>query len=988
MKVFLKKFWIGLLCSLVLIQGSTQTIQSVYAQEPEETVIQEPAGNGAETSSENPTEPDPIPIAEDPQEPSSPDMPQDVQTEQNPNAPPAENEITKTNEKLSEESDSDDEVEMETKTAKEVGDASSYFHAVITTNKDMYTSGETALVSVKYTIDTGEIHEGDYVFVNIPPTIATSSSFSVSSQHFSSVEDLGNGQYKLTFGPGAETAISGSMTIRVLTNTEQTVTDIITAGNTSKEITVIPGGSGDSGTGTFADEAIMKDGLGNNAGVSYGGYDYSGPNPAQIGLFDSSVDNVFTYRLFINRKNVSMTGVMVTDTLPDGMYFNGDSTGIVCYRIDPETMTSTGEIVSPVSVTIRGQRLSINLGDIDFPVEIQYEVFIPAQTSVYLKNHAEVSYTQDGSPHQESRDYIAQGNDYSAANGVKSVDKTVISDDPSDQWVTYSIRFWNENGFEAGEISLIDDLDDYVTFLYADANPYFSVTQDGGDPSILHISNVEPIPASTEIFVTFVCDFSRVPIGYTVQNTVGGNTTKTTKMAGTIAFNATKTINGTAPQGQTFAFGLYDENHNLLQTKNNNQDGFIQFDPLAYSQDDLGKTYVYYISEINPQDGAFVYDTSQYQVSVSVAQQADDSGQIPTAVSISKDGNAVDSIVFDNKTTEIETVSIHASKIWNDNENKNGSRPESITIVLLADDKIIDSMVISNRDGWTCSFEGLPKYDENDNHEIVYSVQEEEIEGYTSVVSGSSEEGFTITNTLSGKTSIPVKKQWVGTPSDSVTIKLLANGETIDTVQLDKGNEWQHIFENLDIYDPDGNKIEYTIEENAIDGYTTGISGNAENGFTITNTITGKVSVPVTKEWIGTKKDTVVIHLYADGVEIDSAQLTNDNGWQHTFTDLEEYKDGKRIVYTVEEEKIEGYTVVYSGDPSFGFVITNKENTTSKKTEKKKTGKEKPSKKQDPTSSKGTSTAAKDVDPLLNLTVALGAIVVLTILVKSKKANK
>ena len=117
MKVFLKKFWIGLLCSLVLIQGSTQTIQSVYAQEPEETVIQEPAGNGAETSSENPTEPDPIPIAEDPQEPSSPDMPQDVQTEQNPNAPPAENEITKTNEKLSEESDSDDEVEMETKTA-------------------------------------------------------------------------------------------------------------------------------------------------------------------------------------------------------------------------------------------------------------------------------------------------------------------------------------------------------------------------------------------------------------------------------------------------------------------------------------------------------------------------------------------------------------------------------------------------------------------------------------------------------------------------------------------------------------------------------------------------------------------------------------------------------------------------------------------------------------------------------------------------------
>lgn len=212
------------------------------------------------------------------------------------------------------------------------------------------------------------------------------------------VEDLGAGQYKLTFGPSAETALSGSMTLRVTTSADDTTTDTITVGSSTKEITVVGNGGGETGTGTFADEAIMKDGMGDNEGVSYGGYDYSGSNPAQIGLFDSSVDQVFTYRLFINRKNVSMKGVVVTDVLPDGMYYNGDVSMVICHVIDPSTMTTTNQVITPESITISGKKLTIRFGDIDAPIEVKYSVFIPAQSSVQLKNHAEVTYTRKVKP--------------------------------------------------------------------------------------------------------------------------------------------------------------------------------------------------------------------------------------------------------------------------------------------------------------------------------------------------------------------------------------------------------------------------------------------------------------------------------------------------------------------------------------------------------------------------------------------------------------
>ena len=94
-----------------------------------------------------------------------------------------------------------------------------------------------------------------------------------------------------------------------------------------------------------------------------------------------------------------------------------------------------------------------------------------------------------------------------------------------------------------------------------------------------------------------------------------------------------------------------------------------------------------------------------------------------------------------------------------------------------------------------------------------------------------------------------------------------------------------------------------------MENYVIGISGTASNGYTITNTITGKVSVPVTKIWVGKALDEVTIRLFADGSEAASHKLTAEENWKYVFEDLPRYdwEDSHEIEYTIIEDDITGY---------------------------------------------------------------------------------
>ena len=90
-----------------------------------------------------------------------------------------------------------------------------------------------------------------------------------------------------------------------------------------------------------------------------------------------------------------------------------------------------------------------------------------------------------------------------------------------------------------------------------------------------------------------------------------------------------------------------------------------------------------------------------------------------------------------------------------------------------------------------------------------------------------------------------------------------------------------------------------------------------------------KLDIPVEKVWQdydnknNLRPTKLRVGLYANGYEVDSVYLSEDNNWKHTFLDLESKDDNGEIIYYVNEEIVEGYYSDIQGDKNEGFVITN-----------------------------------------------------------------
>ena len=114
------------------------------------------------------------------------------------------------------------------------------------------------------------------------------------------------------------------------------------------------------------------------------------------------------------------------------------------------------------------------------------------------------------------------------------------------------------------------------------------------------------------------------------------------------------------------------------------------------------------------------------------------------------------------------------------------------------------------------------------------------------------------------KTDISVTKTWVGPKVGPVTIHLFANGtDTGSTLTLDDSNNWTGSFTNLRKYDQSGTEIQYTITEDAVNGYDTAITGDQTTGFTVTNTEQPKNITPPKQNTTTPKtSDNTNIYLY------------------------------------------------------------------------------------------------------------------------------
>ena len=103
--------------------------------------------------------------------------------------------------------------------------------------------------------------------------------------------------------------------------------------------------------------------------------------------------------------------------------------------------------------------------------------------------------------------------------------------------------------------------------------------------------------------------------------------------------------------------------------------------------------------------------------------------------------------VFENEYKK-PVVSVKVTKVWDDGDNAQETRPESVEIKLLANGEDAKKyIVLSANADWTGAFENLDKYDA-DFKAITYTVEEVVPEGYTAKVTGTAADGFTVTNTL------------------------------------------------------------------------------------------------------------------------------------------------------------------------------------------------------------------------------------------------
>ena len=291
--------------------------------------------------------------------------------------------------------------------------------------------------------------------------------------------------------------------------------------------------------------------------------------------------------------------------------------------------------------------------------------------------------------------------------------------------------------------------------------------------------------------------------------------------------------------------------------------------------------------------------------------------------SIDGDINDLNAGIYQGKVVQVV-------KKWNDADNQDGIRPDSATVKLLADGTETGrELILTESSEWTGKFPNLAL--EKDGKDIAYTVEEVAVDGYEAVVTGDAEAGFIVTNTHEPeKIDIEGKKTWDdvdnqdGKRPESITIRLLANGKEIATKEV-TSDGWVWKFEDVDKF-ANGEEIVYTITEDAVEDYSAEV-----NGYDITNSYTpGKTSVQVTKSWKdnedqdGIRPNSVTIKLLADGEVTDrELVLTEDNNWTDTFAELDEYKAGQKIVYTVEEVAVDGYEAVVIGDAETGFIVTN-----------------------------------------------------------------
>lgn len=242
-------------------------------------------------------------------------------------------------------------------------------------------------------------------------------------------------------------------------------------------------------------------------------------------------------------------------------------------------------------------------------------------------------------------------------------------------------------------------------------------------------------------------------------------------------------------------------------------------------------------------------------------------------------------------------------------------RPLSVTVNLLADGVKVDSRTVTAADGWKYSFDDLPA--KKNGQLIVYTIEEEPVARYTTKV-----EGYDVTN-IYACTDFALTKRWRGVTGGEISLTLYANGECVDPQPRVVRYGEVYVWEDLPLYDENGEELIYYAVENPMEGYrpiyeNEGLHAESRDsvypGGTIINVeIT---SVAVRKVWAdmeeGEEVPAIQLTLYCNGTATDVPMPVPTVGGWYIYENLPAEVNGIRAHYTVQENPVDGFMTIYT----------------------------------------------------------------------------
>ena len=232
-------------------------------------------------------------------------------------------------------------------------------------------------------------------------------------------------------------------------------------------------------------------------------------------------------------------------------------------------------------------------------------------------------------------------------------------------------------------------------------------------------------------------------------------------------------------------------------------------------------------------------------------------------------------------TRPTETISIEVNKKWEDQENRYEKRPVSIKYQVKNGEEVVAEKIVTNKDNWEYTFEGLDKYNE-EGQEITYTVDEQE------VISG---DLYYYEKTAGEVTD---KAGSVNVKEATVTNTMVKIPSTVVVKYVDK-NTGEEISEAKEKEGIIGEEFDVTEDVKEIPGYTL-VEEPEEKKGTYTSEVQEKIYYYA--------KNTKVIVKY---LEKDETEEDSDNKVLSEQIEMSGY-EGEG--YATNSKQIEGYTLV------------------------------------------------------------------------------